>query len=236
MKLSTVLLEAPLPDDWDKSIYSENIPFSERIQYAKKRAKVVGIGSSRVAFEIPYEGRKTVLKIALTSAGVEQNREEAKVLSDDTVKQSKLFIPLIDFDKENGDKPTWIHVEYGEGANLDKDSPKFQQYFGISFRGLQTLLHFYYEHNELFPSLFPKRILKICDEELASGADLSAVCKKLAGYFKSLMDVCTKHRLELFELISPTNGHQIVWYKDHPVICDVGFTRDIWIKHYRSRM
>jgi hypothetical protein len=78
-------------------------------------AKQLGSGSSRVAFEIPYEGRKTVLKIAKNAKGIAQNEHEASMLSDYYLKQLGLFIPMIDYDEQNP-SPTWLHIEYAEKA------------------------------------------------------------------------------------------------------------------------
>ena len=107
---SQFLSEAPLPDDWDGSIYNERIPFKTRLAYAKERAKRLGQGSSRVAFVIPYQGRDTVLKIAKNRKGMAQNEAEARILGDGYASRIGIFIPMIDYDTA-GDQPTWIHTE-----------------------------------------------------------------------------------------------------------------------------
>jgi len=63
MKIQELLQETPLPDDWDKSKYKSHNSFASRIRYATERAKKIGTGSSRIAFETEYEGRPTILKI-----------------------------------------------------------------------------------------------------------------------------------------------------------------------------
>ena len=90
------IIEAPLPDDWDKRMFDRSTPFKKMVAYAKERAKQVGRGSSRVAFEIPYQGRKTVIKVALNGKGLAQNREEARLLSDGHIASIGIVIPLID--------------------------------------------------------------------------------------------------------------------------------------------
>ena len=110
MKLHELLNEAPLPDDWDKSAYKSNTSFASRLRYAKERAKRIGGGSSRVAFEIEYQGRPTILKIAKNKKGLAQNDYEASILHDYTL---TIGIPMIDYDEEN-DPPTWIHTEKAE--------------------------------------------------------------------------------------------------------------------------
>lgn len=110
------LLEAPLPDDWDRSVYSNKVSFAKRIEYAKQKASRIGAGSSRVAFVIPYEGRETVLKIAKNQKGIAQNAEEVSLLEDWYLKKLDITIPMIDYDSENQDAPTWIHVEKADRA------------------------------------------------------------------------------------------------------------------------
>jgi len=110
MKIRELLQETPLPDDWDKSAYKSNTSFASRLRYAKERAKRIGSGSSRVAFEIEHEGRQTILKIAKNKKGLAQNDYESSILDDYTL---TIGIPMIDYDEEN-DPPTWIHTEKAE--------------------------------------------------------------------------------------------------------------------------
>ena len=137
MKFLQTLLEAPLPDDWDKGVFKSRSPFSKQLKYALERANEVGRGSARVAFEIPYQGRKTVLKIALNRKGLAQNEEEVRILSDKNIQKLGLTIPMIDFDEENT-QPKWIHVEYGEEVT---DS-KLEQYFSIPSDSATSLERF----------------------------------------------------------------------------------------------
>lgn len=109
------LCEAPLPDDWDKSVYTPKTSFKSKIDYAVQQAQKVGSGSSRVAFAIDYQGRKTVLKIAKNNKGLAQNEAEARILDDYYLKRLGLFIPLIDYDEEHN-KPIWIHTEFATKA------------------------------------------------------------------------------------------------------------------------
>ena len=62
--IKKIIMEAPLPDDWDHSTYTHGKSFASKLKYATDRASKVGTGSSRVAFLIEYQGRQTVLKIA----------------------------------------------------------------------------------------------------------------------------------------------------------------------------
>lgn len=107
MRLSD-LFEAPLPSDWDDAIYNSHVSFKKRVEYAKQMALKVGQGSSRIAFEIPYEGRKTILKVAKNGKGVAQNEAESDVLNDWYLAEFDIMIPMIDFDDRGY---TWIHTE-----------------------------------------------------------------------------------------------------------------------------
>lgn len=145
MRLYELICEAPLPDEWDQSIYSDRVPFKKRIEYAKQMAKRIGSGSSRVAFEIPYQGRKTILKVAKNGKGMAQNEQESQMLNDYYLNQLGLFIPMIDYDEQSS-TPTWIHTEFADKAsNSDfiaacggkpEDLVTYaKQYFGKKRRG-----------------------------------------------------------------------------------------------------
>ena len=134
--LQSLLLETPLPDDWDSNIFKTEIPFNVQLEYAKERVEEVGRGSSRVAFLILYEGRKTVLKIAMNHKGLAQNEAEAAILSDPLVKRYGMFIPLIDYDDSNS-QPTWIHTEYAKPVSSEAQIDK---YYGVPYREIITTL------------------------------------------------------------------------------------------------
>lgn len=109
------LMESPLPDDWDQSVYSPRSSFAEKVRYATQMAQEVGTGSSRVAFVIDYQGRKTVLKIAKNIKGLRQNDVESQVFGDWYLNKLELFIPMIDYDEKNP-SPFWIHTEFANKA------------------------------------------------------------------------------------------------------------------------
>lgn len=111
MKFKEFLNEAPLPAHWDHGKYKGKLDYKEMIRYAESQAQTVGKGSSRVAFDIDYEGRKTVLKVARNMQGISQNVQELKYMLSPEGKATHLFIPVIDYDEENR-KARWIHCEY----------------------------------------------------------------------------------------------------------------------------
>lgn len=125
MKIQDIITEAPLPDDWNKEMFGKNTPIDQMIEYALSKAPTIGLGSSRVAFIVPYKGRDTILKVAKNVKGLAQNKFEAKMLSDPYVKKSGLAIPMIDYDVDNV-APRWIHMEKAEEVSLDE----FKGYFG----------------------------------------------------------------------------------------------------------
>lgn len=111
MKILDLISEAPLPADWDKSVYTRpQSSFKKMVDYAKARAARIGGGSSRVAFEVEYEGRPTILKIAKNAKGLAQNEQESTMFGDYYLKGLNISIPIIDFDEEN-DQPTWVQME-----------------------------------------------------------------------------------------------------------------------------
>ena len=137
------LLEAPLPDDWDKSIYNDRISFNKRIQYAKQMSQKIGSGSSRVAFKIPYQGRDTVLKIAKNKQGAGQNQAEFDVLNDSFVSSIGIVIPMIDADIKSN-YPTWIHTEFAQKAK----PADFVKQFGGTLKDLMAYAAINFGHNK----------------------------------------------------------------------------------------
>lgn len=211
-KFLQYLQEAPLPDDWDAAIYSERVPFTQRIKYAKAKAKQLGVGSSRVAFEIPYQGRKTVLKIAKNAKGMAQNGEEASTLSDWYLKNLEITIPLIDYD-ESSDNPTWIHTEFAQKA---KDSD-FIKATGVPLYDfvMYCVRQSGRERGRRYDNA----------EEIGINPD-----SELVQNFTDYIGNYTHH---------PWNDYTTLrnWgvYQGRLVIIDIGLTHDIWKDHYQRR-
>jgi GNAT superfamily N-acetyltransferase len=112
-----IIDEMPLPTDWDpQQMRQQGTSFKSRLAYALERAKKLGVGSSRVATTIEYQGRPTVLKIAKNQKGLAQNSVEASILEDGYASQLGILIPLIDYDEQNRE-PTWIHTEMATKAS-----------------------------------------------------------------------------------------------------------------------
>jgi hypothetical protein len=202
------LLETPLPDDWDSDIYDQAVPFKTRIEYAKKRAEKIGTGSSRVAFVIPYQGRKTVLKIAKNAKGIAQNEAEAEFFRDWYIKDLGITIPMIDYDEKNS-KPTWIHTEFAEKAK-DSDFRK-----GTNFT-LYNLVHF------VIPELTGKTkasLTKGHEDEFLEIDLIDSLVNLLGNY--SQIPSRDLERLANWGI-----------YKGNPVIIDLGLSSDVYTRYY----
>jgi hypothetical protein len=214
MKIRELLQEAPLPDDWDKSAYKSNTSFASRLRYAQERAKKMGTGSSRVAFEIEYQGRPTILKIAKNKKGLAQNEYETQMLNDYYVTGLGITIPMIDHDEEN-DPPTWIHTEKAKKIHpatfkklmFGMDSYTLQRYIewatGRASAGLSA------EEERLF-------------NEIVNDEDKYEV-------LHSIVDLVGNYGLPIGDFTRAAN-----WgiYNGHPVIIDVGLSSDVWAQHY----
>lgn len=207
MRFKEFLLETPLPSDWDKDVFKENVPFETKLAYAKQRAQEIGQGSSRVVFEIQYRGRKTVLKIAKNAHGIMQNKVELQTLQDPFNKKLGLFIPIIDGD-ENGN---WIHTEYAEPATVSD----FRKEVNVS---LDTFVDYFLN---LQQALVGKGMLKIIIPFL----DRMNTESKLYIKMEDFVDKNMKNpNLVLGDYFGLDNWGK---YKNQLVIVDAGFDKNV---------
>jgi len=205
------LIEAPLPDDWDKDIYNPNIPFAKRIRYATERAAKVGTGSSRVAFEIPYEGRSTILKIAKNKKGMAQNDYESQMMFNDYyVKQLGITIPGIDYDEKN-DPPTWLHME-----KAGKVTPTiFKKYFnGLDPSGLVRLTKYMIGR------------VRVSPEEEQQYQEIAENNEAISSF----IDLMGNYDIEIDDF-----GRLANWgvYNNHVVIIDIGGSSEVISQYYK---
>ena len=191
--------ETPLPDEWDKEMFSPRASFSRMVAYAKERAKQVGRGSSRVAFKIDYQGRPTVLKVAVNNKGITQNQEETQLLDDYYVENIGITIPMIDHDEDNGDRITWIHTEFAEKLT-QKQLEKF--FGGIDMFKITAYLDSQTGKSRNTVGDIPKEIIE-------------------NEYFQNLQDLVVNFGLPAVDLARKAN-----WglYRGDPVIIDLGYT------------
>ena len=210
--------EAPLPDDWDKTAFSPKMSFKAKVDYAKQRATQLGVGSSRVAFEIEYQGRPTVLKIAKNKKGIAQNQVESELLDDYYVKQLDIVIPMIDYDEDNN-SPTWIHTEKADKVSEKKlcsllkcdELYKFIKTIKGMNTGKENSLEKYAEE-----MIFWKVISKD-DAEI------------MKNYADSLYELKHNYDVELSDFNRVAN-----WgvYSGKPVIIDIGLNTQVFKLHY----
>ncbi len=206
MKIRDLFESPPLPDAWDKDVFRTNVPFAKRVRYAAERAAKIGKGSSRVAFEIPYKGRPTILKIALNRKGIAQNHEEVQLLGDWHLKGMEITIPMIDYDEANGGNITWIHMEK---ATKITDS-QFKRFCGGT-------------PGELVTWAMRKHGHKVWGGEgkIDEESELAQAMLDLAGSYTHLAfaDFTRKANWGL--------------YKGKPVIIDMGATNEVIDTYYR---
>lgn len=198
-RLRQCLQEAPLPDDWDADAI-ERGSFRSRLRYAVQRAKKLGRGSSRVALEIEYEGRMTVLKVATNAKGLHQNAAERAILGDTYAASLEITIPLIDshdiIDAEDDDLlPTWLHVEKASRVTR----PQLEKLLGCTMDDLV------------------RAVKRRMSGGPAGPADNNPFAEKVG-------DLCIN-----FDLAPGDVGPARNWgvYQGKPVLIDVGGTREI---------
>jgi len=219
MKILDVLNETPLPDDWDKDVYRQGNKggFKQRIEYAKKKAQRIGGGSSRVAFVIDYQGRKTVLKIAKNNRGLAQNQQEASMLNTAEMlgADGTVTVPMIDYDEQNS-QPTWLHLEY---ARKLKSPQEFERLSGFD---MNKLIHYAssVSSNRSLPQAHNMEFEKEWTEKVWENEE------SFAYEFVSFVG---NTELHLPDLMRASN-----WgvFGNNPVVIDLGLTDDIYKSFY----
>ncbi len=210
--LTTPLHEAPLPPDWDKETFSPRGSFRKQLAYAMDRASKVGTGSGRVAFNIQYEGRPTVLKIAKNQKGLAQNEYEAQTLSEYMIKDTGLFIPMIDYDEEN-DPPRWIHTELAKKMTPNQ----FKKFFGISHLELDTLLAYGTGQSHLIK--WRKYDPDVFDQLIENNETLYDLVNIVGNYGMPFGDFTRLANWGIFQ--------------GRPVIIDLGVSQGVWDQYYK---
>jgi hypothetical protein len=210
-----ILLEMPMPADWDKSKFTDRGSFAKQLAYAMERAPKIGSGSSRVAFEIPYEGRKTVLKIAKNGKGLAQNEHEAQMLNDYYLKGLGIVIPVIDYD-EQSHMPRWIHTEF---ANKAKDSD-FMKACGLNLADAIRMSEFLSgkerPRNPQEQAWYNEHADRLEDNE----------------FIHAFVDLIGNYDLPVGDFRRLAN-----WgiYNGSPVVIDIGVNNEVWASHYAPK-
>lgn len=125
---------------WDRAddFTGLKIKHSEKINIAKKNAKQIGVGSTRVAFEIIFKGKPTVMKIAKNDKGLRQNLAEANLYKKYKYKPP-YAPPMIDWDDNDDADTSWIHIM--KAAKYNENT--FSRFFKISFTLFSEVLSKY---------------------------------------------------------------------------------------------
>lgn len=200
------LFETPLPDKWDKAKFRGD-NYADMVEYAKVRAKEIGRGSARVALVIKYQGRDTVLKVALSPKGLAQNKVEVKAFADKRFQE--LVVPMIDHDLEpNG--PNWIHVELCKPLTYD---------------GFKKLA-------QVDVNTIDDYIIELQGDDQEAIAYMEERLKKKPGVFKWLQRLARFS--ELYDLSPGDLASRQNWgaYDGRPVLLDVGLSSEVFAGHY----
>ena len=221
MKILEIITEAPLPPDWDHSVFTPNTSYKKKMDYAAFRAQKAGKGSSRTAFIIEHEGRPTVLKVAHNAKGMAQNYEEARILDDSYIESLGITVPMIDYDDKHNE-PVWIHLEKAEKVN-EKTLVNLMKCGNLTLlinlaANLANTRGATLSYKETIDVLKSDRF-KYTDQDLK-------ICQQ---YAYNLSDLATNFNVGLMDLSRPTN-----WglYNGNPVVIDVGYTDAVHRAHY----
>lgn len=212
------IIENPPPADWDLSTFTKS--FKKQIDYCIERAAKLGAGSSRVVFEVEFEGRPTALKVAKNAKGLAQNVVE----SDWSLYRSNpdIIIPLIDFDEEN-DPPRWIHQEKASKIT----GPIFKSMTGFEFEHFGKMLKAHEEdrtgrlRRQNFPMDFTKDVPQEVIDEISED-----------GLYYDVTDMMANYDIMADDLTRLDN-----WgvYKGSPVIIDMGASVSVIATHYAPK-
>ena len=217
MKIIELLNETPLPSDWDSSKFNTSNSFKSIVDYALERSKKIGTGSSRIAFEVEYEGRPTILKIAKNEKGLAQNDVEVKMLSDSYIEKMELTIPIIDYDTSNN-KPLWIHTEK---ANKVTEKKLCKLLHCDNLFQLIQMVKSKYKNSSLYAHYYNELKEINTEDELEDLVDLVDNLYSLSKDFNIALRDFQK-----------TNSWGL--YKGKPVIIDIGLTMEVFDLHYKK--
>ena len=138
-KTSIELLDWPRADEFT----GLKMKHYEKIKIAREHAKVLGTGSTRVAFEIDFKNKPTVMKIAKNEKGLRQNLAEANLYN--KYKGTPPFAPpLIDWDDNDDADVSWIHIM--KAAKYEESA--FFRHFDTSFTVFSRVLSKYINKQE----------------------------------------------------------------------------------------
>lgn len=126
--VESLIAEMPLSANWEREVFDLKghytaKDFRKALIYVRERSTFVAKGSSRAVFKVEYEGRPTVIKMAMNKAGLAQNEAEANVVFDGALRHSEALCPGIDYDQV-ADQPVWIHAEFATAIKSEKEEDR----------------------------------------------------------------------------------------------------------------
>lgn len=148
--VESIIKEMAYPSNFDLRYFSTIPTFKDRIQYCKDRLKLLGNGSSRIAFQVDD---KKVLKIAKNSKGIAQNMKE----EDWGRNQYGCFAEIYEADTNNH---LWIEMELARKAT----NQDFLDHFDCHVTHLSDILPFIYNQYGYKKYQFTQQELKDTEE------------------------------------------------------------------------
>lgn len=204
--------KSKLPGGWDKRRFNTKLSYEKRVRYATDRATKIGSGSSRSVFEIREGRKRTALKIAVTRAGVAQNRIETNPTIHS--RYNRILVPLIGYDK-NSRSPIWAQFE--KVKPLKKSI--FKKVTGFYFSQFVDAVYYAVKKTRRRTSISGHTPLKTVERILSSNSK----------FFKLIVDMTLEFKLEPIDWRKESN-----WgiYKGRPVLIDFGYTEKVAKKFY----
>ena len=132
-KSKTVIHKLKWPDA-DQFTGAE-MSFKKKMKIAAQYSKRVGQGSARDVFEVDYEKRPTVMKIAKNEKGFRQNLAEVNIYKKFRNKPP-FMVPMLSYDDNKDADTSWIHLM--KATKFDEG--EFYRYFDLSFNEFRKVL------------------------------------------------------------------------------------------------
>jgi hypothetical protein len=224
---NTTIDEMALPPDWDPSAFGHDKSFKSRLEYALARVRRLGIGSSRVAFIIPDNGRDTVLKIAKNKKGLAQNEAEVDILTDGYIRTMDIVIPLVDYDKLNP-IPTWLQTELAK--KVSRKQLEEMLYCSETPWGITCFIDAV--HNIIGKRSRHMPTLKQIKQELDDSDYTEEEIDIFMEYANEVATLVTSSTVLLDDLRNVNNWGE---YNGRPVIIDLGYTEEVKPLYQKGR-
>lgn len=199
-----------LPPDWDPDVFKYQLsdiekynrtPFDKMADYVKaKKVPHLGTGTERIVDLVDVGGKTTALKTARNPAGVFQNADEVKLLSDPRIKKLEITIPLIDYDKKNKN-PVWIQTAVAQKIS----DQYFKNNYGADIEDI---------------------VFAATDAVKGNIKDKDKLLNRVKGDKKRNLEILFHKLTELAKLnFDIEDLHVDNWglYNDHPIIIDAGY-------------